>query len=179
MTQEKLTFPVAPVCPSLNSKHGLDLCVFRDVITPAKVLLPSLCPFLGHSQSPLKVFFTARLPWAVPRDRMGSNGQKLMHREIHQKWSRTLRLELYCEAELSTGTGCPERLWSLIPWGYSKSIWPSPEEGAQGDPAGAEAGLDDLQWSLLTWATLGVSVKGGNGDYRMHCRWEEQPPLGL
>ena len=24
---------------------------------------------------------------------------------------------------LSTGTGCPERFWSLLPWGYSKAIW--------------------------------------------------------
>ena len=51
----------------------------------------------------------------------------------------------------STGTGCPEGLWSLFPWRYSKPAWTTSSAACCRWPCfGRGVGLDDPQRSLTT-----------------------------
>jgi len=47
-----------------------------------------------------------------------SSGLKLEHRKFHTNVE-----ELLYSKGSSTGTGCPERLWSLLLWKYLRPIW--------------------------------------------------------
>lgn len=55
----------------------------------------------------------------VPVDRTRGNGQQLIYRKSHLN----LQLFFVLWGWLNTGTGLPERLWSLHPWRYSKPNW--------------------------------------------------------
>ena len=56
---------------------------------------------------------------------------------------------------LNFETGCPERLWSLHPWGYSESNWAqSWATGSSWAYLQQGPGLDDLQRLLRTSALL-------------------------
>jgi len=51
----------------------------------------------------------------------------------------------------STGTGCPERLWSLLLWRYSKPTWTRSYAACSGWPCFSRGvGPDDPQRSLPT-----------------------------
>lgn len=51
----------------------------------------------------------------MPSNKIGSNGHKVKHKSLFEPHFFTV--------SLSPGTGCPESLWSLHPWRYSKDIW--------------------------------------------------------
>jgi len=80
----------------------------------------------------------------VPRDRTRGNGHKLEHRMF------LTRNISFLWGWHSTGTGCPERLWSLLLWRHSKPTYAT----CCRELALAEAELSDLQRSFSTSVIL-------------------------
>ena len=62
----------------------------------------------------------ARLFSVVCRDRTRSNGLKLVHRKLCNSMRKNFLM-----VRVTEHSGCPERLWSLLLWRYSRSIWMS------------------------------------------------------
>lgn len=60
----------------------------------------------------------ARLFSVVPSDRIRSKWHKLKHGKFHTNMRKTSLLW-----GDSTGTGCPEKWWSLLLWRYSRPTW--------------------------------------------------------
>ena len=60
----------------------------------------------------------ARL-FSVSSSRAKGNRHKIKHKNFHTN----VRKKLFIWGWQNTGTGCPERLWSLFLWGCSKSFW--------------------------------------------------------
>lgn len=56
----------------------------------------------------------------VQNNRTIGNGQKVMHRKLHLNIRKNFTVQ---ETEQQSGTDCSERLWSLLHWGYLRSIW--------------------------------------------------------
>jgi len=56
----------------------------------------------------------ARLSSVMCSDRTRGYGHEVEHGKFHQNMRKSFFMN---------GTGCPERLWSLLLWRYSKSSW--------------------------------------------------------
>jgi len=61
----------------------------------------------------------ARFFLVVPSNRTRGNGHKLKQR----KFQLNTRKNFFALRVQSPGTGCPERLWSLLLWRYLKPAW--------------------------------------------------------
>ena len=92
----------------------------------------------------------ARLLSVVPSDRTRGKGHKLQHKKFLLK----TRKNFFTLRVADPGTGCPERLCSLLLWGHSHPPGRDSVQPAPGDPALAGAGLGDLQGSLLIMIIL-------------------------
>lgn len=80
----------------------------------------------------------ARLFSVVPSHRIRGNRHKLETQDVSSEYEKEL---LYFEGE-NTGTGCPERLWSVYPWRYSKASSTLPEPSNAVEPVSCrETGL--------------------------------------
>ena len=106
-------------------------------------------------------------------------------RQDNRQWAQIEAQEVPSEHEVellwvwqSTGTGCPEGLWSLLLWRYSKPAWTwSCATWSRWICFGSGVGLGDLQRSLPTptilwfsekyYKTLGNST--GKGEYILIC----------
>lgn len=82
----------------------------------------------------------------------GGSGRKLKSRKFHLNIRKHLKSPW---GWLSTGTGCPERQWSLRPWTRSKPSWARSWATCFGLPLLEwGGGWDDLQKSLMTRTIL-------------------------
>ena len=61
----------------------------------------------------------ARLFSVVPSERTRGNGHNLKYRKIHLN----IQKHIFIVTVVNAGTDCPERLWRLHPWRYTKPEW--------------------------------------------------------
>ena len=96
----------------------------------------------------------ARLFSVVPSGRTESDGHKMKHGRV----PLNIRKHFFHWGWRSIGTGCPETLWSLHPWRYSKAVWTwSWVTGCRWSCLSSGVGPDDLQKSLPTSSILWFS----------------------